>query len=305
MNLRLLSAQPATDYYAWQVEVYLHNFLKLGYNGNYIDVVAGYTGGVPDSWRKIQQKFPYVRFFFYENTMANGAYSPAIQSHILEQHFKQHPYLQHDAIFFHDCDFIFTKFFDFSIYLNDDNWYFSDTISYIGSDYIKSKGEEVLDAMCETIGISKDVVVSNQNNSGGAQKLMKNVTADYWREVYENSINLYETLKSVSHIKKENDPNGIQVWTSSMWAELWTAWKRGFNVEVPKEFNFCWATCPIERWDDVSFFHNAGVADNKSGMFFKAEYIDKTPYNTSLEISDKRCSYNYYKQLKNINSCLV
>jgi len=305
MNLRLLSAQPATDYYAWQVEVYLHNFLKLGYNGNYIDVVSGYRGLVPESWRKIQQKFPYVRFFFYENKMADGLYSPAIQAHILEQHFKQHPYLQNDAIFFHDCDFIFTKFFDFSPYLNDDNWYFSDTISYIGSEYIRSKGEEVLDAMCKTIGISKEIVIQNQKKSGGAQKLMKNVTADYWREVYENSINLYETLKSVSHIKKEGDPNGIQVWTASMWSELWTAWKRGFNTEVPREFDFCWATCPIERWSDVSFFHNAGVADNKSGMFFKAEYIDKLPYATNLQINDKRCSYNYYKQLKSINSCLV
>ena len=42
MQLRLLSAQPATDYYAWQVEAYLENFIQLGYNGNLIDVVAGY-----------------------------------------------------------------------------------------------------------------------------------------------------------------------------------------------------------------------------------------------------------------------
>jgi hypothetical protein len=42
MNLRMMSAQPAIDYYAWQVEVYLTNFIGLGYNGNNIDVVAGY-----------------------------------------------------------------------------------------------------------------------------------------------------------------------------------------------------------------------------------------------------------------------
>lgn len=305
MKIRLLSAQPATDYYAWQVEVYLHNFLKLGYNGNYIDVVSAYTSNIPETWRKIQQRFPYVRFFFYENTMEEKEYAPAVQAHILEKHFKQHPYLQHDAIFFHDCDFIFTKFFDFSPYLNDNNWYFSDTISYIGSEYIKSKGEEVLDSMCKTVGISKDVVIRNQKNSGGAQKLMKNLTSDYWREVYDNSINLYRTLKSVSHIKKEGDPNGIQIWTASMWAELWTAWKRGFNVEVPKSFDFCWATCHSDRWDNVSFFHNAGVADNKSGMFFKAEYIDKLPYQTNLHLNNERCSYKYYKHLKSIQSCLV
>lgn len=305
MRLRLLSAQPATDYYAWQVEVYLHNFLKLGYNGNYMDVVAGYNGSIPESWRKIQNRFPYVRFFFYENTMENDTYPPAIQSHILEKHFKQHPYLQHEAIFFHDCDFIFTKFFDFNPYLSDDSWYFSDTISYIGSEYIRSKGEEVLDVMCKTVGIPKQIVVQNQTKSGGAQKLMKNVTADYWKEVYDNSIALYEALKTVSHIKKDTDPNGIQVWTASMWAELWTAWKRGFNVEVPKEFNFCWATCHVDRWEDMYFFHNAGVPDSKGGMFFKAEYINKLPYNTNLELDKNRCSYKYYSQIKSIDSCLA
>jgi hypothetical protein len=305
MNLRLLSAQPATNYYAWQVEVYIHNFLKLGYNGNFIDVVASYKEGVPASWRTLQQKFPYVRFFFYEDTRIDTEYSPAVQAHMLEKHFTQHPYLEQDAIFFHDCDFIFTKRFDFSPYLNDNNWYLSDTISYIGGDYIKSKGEAVLDKMCETVGIKREVVEANQKNSGGAQKLMKNVNADYWRQVYDNSINLYRELKKVSHVKKNDDPNGIQIWTASMWAELWTAWKLGHTVIVPKEFDFCWATCPIERWNDLSFFHNAGVPNNESGMFFKADYINKYPYLDNVDVSAKRCSYNYYNHLKTFKSCLI
>ena len=115
MKLRMISAQPAIDYYAWQVEVYLTNFINLGYNGNYIDVVAGFQESVPKSWRKIQQKFPYVRFFFYEDTTVGCNYAPAIQAHILEKHLTQHPYLKDEAVFFHDCDFLFTKYFDFSV----------------------------------------------------------------------------------------------------------------------------------------------------------------------------------------------
>ena len=305
MRLRLLSAQPAIDYYAWQVEVYLHNFLELGYNGNYIDVVAGYIDSVPESWRKIQQKFPYVRFFFYEDTMGECKYPPAIQAHILEKHFKEHPYLKEDAIFFHDCDFVFTRYFDFSPFLQDDTWYFSDTISYIGANYIKSKDEKILDRMCEIIGIDRSIVEDNQNNSGGAQKLMKGIDSEYWRQVYENSVTLYDELCKMSNLKKEGDPYGIQTWTASMWAELWTAWKLGHKVVVPKEFDFCWATCPIEEWDRLNFFHNAGVPDNKQGMFFKADYIDKYPFGLNLEIDNSRCSYNYYKLLESINSCLM
>lgn len=303
--LRLLSAQPAIDYYAWQVEVYLHNFLQLGYNGNHIDVVAGYLDEVPESWRKIQAKFPYVRFFFYKDTMGECNYPPAIQSHILEKHFREHPYLKNDAIFFHDCDFVFTKYFDFSPFLQDDNWYFSDTISYIGANYIKSKDPVILDRMCEIVGVDRETVENNQNNSGGAQKLMKNIDADYWAEVYKNSVVLYDELCKMSHLKQEGDPYGIQTWTASMWAELWTAWKLGHNVIVPKEFDFCWATCPIEQWHKLSFFHNAGVPNSKQGMFFKADYIDKYPFGSNLDVDNNRCSYNYYKLLESIDSCLV
>jgi hypothetical protein len=91
-----------------------------------------------------------------------------------------------------------------------------------------------------------------------------------------------------------------------MWAELWTAWKRGYHVEVPKEFDFAWATCPSERWNDVYFFHNAGVPNNKSEMFFKADYIDKLPYLVNIKnLNKKRCSYKYYQLLKSIDSCLI
>lgn len=305
MHLRLLSAQPATDYYAWQVEAYLENFIQLGYNGNYIDVVAGYTHQVPYSWREIQRKFPYVRFFFYEDTRGMNNYPPSIQAHILSKHFKEHPYLSEDAIFFHDCDFLFTRYFDFYPYLNDDKWYFSDTISYIGAEYIKSKGDEVLDKMCEIVRIPRDIVEANQKNSGGAQKLMKKVTYEYWDNVYQDSSNLYNGIGELRNAKKEGDPFGIQIWCASMWAELWNAWKLGVRVEVPKEFDFCWATCPSERWNELAFFHNAGVADNNSRMFFKGDYISKYPYNETLDLDNKRCSYNYYQFIKSYSSCLV
>ena len=305
MNLRMISAQPAIDYYTWQVEVYLTNFISLGYNGNNIDVVAGYEGSVPDSWRKLQQKFPYVRFFFYEDTMGECKYLPAIQAHLLKKHFKEHPYLSKEAIFFHDADFVFTRYMDFSKFLNDDKWYFSDTISYIGYDYIMSKGEEVLDAMCDIIGIDKSVVKDNQLNSGGAQKLFKNIDYKYWEMVEEYSNKLHDKLSNMQHVKKNEDPYGIQSWTASMWAELWTGWKLGHQVVVPPEFDFCWATCPSSRWEEVYFFHNAGVPSSNQGMFYKAQYMDKLPFNEKLELSDSRCSYMYYNIIESVDSCLV
>ncbi len=163
-TLRMLSAQPALDYYAWQIEVCIHNFASLGYKN--IDIVAGYQDEIPESWNRLYQTYSDIaRFFFYKDTMGECNYPPAIQAHLLQKHFKKHPDLTNDAFFFHDADYVFTKYMDFTPYLNNDIWYFSDTISYIGYDYIMSKGEEVLKAMCNQVGISRKLVEFNKNKS--------------------------------------------------------------------------------------------------------------------------------------------
>lgn len=303
--LKLISAQPATQYYAWQVEVYLTQFIKLGYNPEDIIVLGGFTDhqGVDMSWMLLKRAFPDVGIHFYKHS--DCEYSPAMQSEILATHWEMNPEMQEYAVFFHDADFLFTKHFDFTPFLQDDVWYFSDTISYIGSEYIKSKGSAVLDIMCQTIGIDRYIVESNELNSGGAQKLIKNVKSSYWREVNTHSKNLYQLLKKVAHIKPEGHQHGIQIWTASMWAELWTAWKTGNKTSCPEEFNFSWATCHIDRWDENAFFHNAGVVGPNRGMFFKADYINKLPYGADLSLSSHHCSSKYFEIIKSIDSCLI
>lgn len=307
MNLKYISAQPAIDYFAWQTEVYLHNFLNLGILGEDIHVIAAYDNKVPENWVRLTETFPTVQFFFYRDTRVNKVYIPSIQAHVLRKHFTKYRELESNAFFFHDSDFTFTKKFDFEPYLQDDVWYFSDTISYIGADYIKSKSELILDKMCEIVGIKKSIVEANQLNSGGAQKLMKNLTPEYWRDVEIHSNELYTKLGELQNLKPADDPYTLQIWCASMWAELWNAWKFGNEVRVPKSFDFCWATDPANRWDEVSFFHNAGVTDSTSGMFFKGAYTNKIPYGEDLVLDENKCSYLYFNQIKKAarNSILV
>jgi hypothetical protein len=303
MQLKLLSAQPATQYYAWQVEVYLTQFLRLGYKAEDIHVVAGYVHDIDESWYKLYHSFPDVEIHFYKYVETD--YAPAMQSAVLAQHFDKHPELSECAVFFHDADFLFTRYFDFEPFLEDELWYFSDTISYIGADYIKSKSPAILDMMCSVVNIKRDIVEYYQPNSGGAQKLMKGVTADYWKEVNVHSNNLYTLLKKLAHIKPSDQQYGIQIWTASMWAELWTAWKRGHYVYVPREFNFCWATCHSSRWDELAFFHNAGVTSGGRGMFFKGDFINDLPYGVQLDLSIDHCSHKYYEVVQSVESCLL
>lgn len=298
--MKFISAQPASLYYAWQAEVMINNFLSMGIKGEDIHLVCSkISPEIGNDWLALQKGYP-AKFFFYEDTREDKAYQPGIQAHILEKHWRENPYLDKEAVFFHDVDFIFTRPFDFTPFLNDDIWYFSDTISYLGAHYIQYKGEEVLDAMCNSIGIDKQLVIDNQNNSGGAQKLFKNINADYWKQVYDNQMKLWYAMGTVEHIKKEGDPYGIQRWTASMWAELWTGWLLGYEIRVPKEFDFCWATDGVGRWHDLAFFHNAGVTGPQHKQFFKADYINRLPYTERLEINPDSASYKYWCWVKTV-----
>jgi hypothetical protein len=279
----------------------------MGYSDNSIDVVCSYEGSIPKEWLALQKKYRSVRFFFYPDTREDKVYPPSIQAHILAKHWRIHPYLSKEAVFFHDCDFVFTKKMNFNKFLNDDVWYFSDCTGYLGYDYIVSKSEALLEMMCNTVDLCSCVVKAHRKKAGGAQKLMKGVTYEYWESVEKDSVNLYNLLKNKQNVKKEGDEYGIQAWTASMWAELWNAWKRNRQVDVPEEFNFAWATDIKDKWDQVYFFHNAGVSDSNSGMFFKGNYMRDLPYSADMQLDEGRCSKKYFDIVKKVgeNTCLT
>jgi len=314
-----MSVQPATPYYAWQIEVFLTRTISQGYNPNYIEVIGSYESSINKSWRVLQQAFPAVRFFFYPDTREDRRYACSVQAHILHKHWLQFPELKNDAIFFHDADFIFTRYFDFEPYLQDNKWYFSDCDGYLGVDYLESKGshptkltnkgepEMLLDGMATVLGMCSCTIKAHRGKSGGAQKLLKNVTDKYWWEVDRDITNLYDWLLKHKDEYGDEERNSIQIWTTNMWCELWNAWKRGVRVELPESFDFAWATCHSNRWEERAFFHNAGVQHGGQGMFFKAAYIDKLPYGEELEVDPIRCSKNYYDYVQEVgkNSVLT
>src|SRR5690606_26016697 len=108
------------------------------------------------------------------------------------QHFRKHPELKDETIFYHDCDIIFSKPLDFTPFLEDDVWYLSDTKSYIGSKYIKSKGHGIYEKMCGIVGLDPSVPEREEENSGGAQYLIRGVDHTFWEEVERRCEALYK-----------------------------------------------------------------------------------------------------------------
>lgn len=319
--LTLICVQPCIPYYAWQTEVMLTNFeqLKLHEEFNIVCLFA-YNKKEAD-WRdkvsvikKVEFRFSDVaNFYYYQDTRTYPiSYISSIRPNILKQYFKEYPEVSKKPIFYHDCDIIFSKspYFFYNLLENDMNWYVSDTKSYIGYDYIVSKGQDVLDKMCQIIGIHPFYVKGKQSESGGAQYLMKGVDWQFFEKMEKDCERLYSEIGILNNKKKSLDPSHheLQIWCADMWAILWGAWLRGYNTNIIEELEFCWATDKLERFNQKYIYHNAGITANMANeSFYKANFRDKLPYEEFEQNYNKEsASYKYFELIKSIgkNSCL-
>jgi hypothetical protein len=302
-NLRFVSAQPAIPYYTWQVEVMLNNFIEMGVNLNNVDIVCWKEDGtIPEAWSKLANNYA-ARFFFYDDTRTTKHYISSIRPNILKQHFQLHPYLKDETIFYHDCDIIFTKPIKDWItedMINDDKWYGSDTRWYIGHNYIKSKGEDVLDLMCEIVGIDKKLVETNELNSIGAQYIMKGISHYFWERVERECEILFKDVSELNTKKKQEDPthHELQIWCADMWAVLWNGWKMGHQTICHDNLQFSWATSNEDDYNKYNIMHNAGITTGENGQFYKAQYMDRLPYLENLNIKENTASWHYWNEIQ-------
>ena len=302
-----LCAQPAIDYYTWQVEVMINNFEKNNVNLENVHIVCAHYGRIPEKWQKLKDQYNKVKFFFYRDERFKPGYIPSIRPHIMHQHWLHNPELEAKIIFYHDCDIILAKPLDFSeMGADNEICYVSDTVSYLGAKYVRSKGEHYLDLMTSIVGVNKQYVIDNEKDSGGAQYILKKIPAKFWQKVYYDCENLYRIVNE--QIAKDKPPHAIQIWCADMWAVLWNLWFFDKKVKVTNDLSFSWATSPMAHWDNHPIFHNAGVT-GMGNQFYKGAYINKLPYNElNLEtLSKDFCSYKYAEAILNAKqvSCLI
>ena len=62
--MKWISAQPATLYYAWQVEVYINNFVENGILPNDIHVLFSVDGEIPEKLRFYKEIIHILVFTF-------------------------------------------------------------------------------------------------------------------------------------------------------------------------------------------------------------------------------------------------
>jgi hypothetical protein len=289
--MKYIAAQPESKYYEWQIDTMIHSYIKQGVNPNDIIILWGNTGEYNcDSLRK---KYPTVNFYRYE--WKNEAYPPAIKPYLMSKYFGSCKCTQGEQYYYADADTILTKPLP---KFPHDTVFMSDTRSYIGIKYIRSKGEEILDKMCEAAKIDKKMLEERDLEAGGCQFVFSGTDSKFWKDVYVNSNALYRAMREYNqeHQEKYEGTHPIQAWTAEMWATLWQFWKKGYRTEISKELSFAWSTDPLNMLEDKRILHNAGVTNKHKDFFVKSHYVTKAP-PSDLNITKTHCSYYYYKQV--------
>jgi len=294
--MKFLVALPDSNYFLWQMLVQINNFRKWGYEKDTIYVIGKNKHQISNTLMNIMDGDIKSEFHIINDTRKNPQYSSSLRPHILAKLFDSNPEMEKETFFYIDPDVIFTKKMKINDLEKNDIWYLSDTRSYIDSKYIKGKSDKLFLEMCNIVGIKPEIVEKNDNNAGGAQYLMKNLTKEYWEKVEKDSENLFKHMVETSN--KYNPKHPIQSWTSDMWAVLWNAWLFGHETKLSKRINFSWATDLTKKWNDNSIYHNAGAVSGDKTFFVKTEH-QISPFNKKLKADKKYCSFNYIKEIKN------
>lgn len=328
-NFTIFVATPHDLYFAAEVEVQLNNFRKFGYT-KYMQILVFEIDGGPyrEYWDKLAERYTEVQFYFYEIPAIKNLlviYPQVCRPAMLKLHYTRFPELEKQTIWYIDSDVLLTKPIDFSKYLNDDICYLSKT-DYISHNYFDSKRKDVwpfrlaaydqrdvLQELCQIVGVDKQVVIDNVDSTGGCQYLLKGINSSFWTDLEKNCIELRLAALNLNAEFFPSEEKGLQSWAiGDMCGLLWNLWKRGLQVQCPDEFDFNWASTPIEEYDEHAIFHNAGVSGKwmemngeKVKMFHKGDIRLRTSSLTFFDltyqdITDKYCTCKYVEAIMDV-----
>jgi hypothetical protein len=288
-KILFVTAQPDVPYFIWQIKLYVHNFIEKGINPSQIHVVLGIIDrNTEPSEESLELKKFGIHVHHFKDDRRKKHYIPSVKPFLISKWLQLNE--SYGEIFFlHDADIIFRELPSFDRLLNDNITYLSNTVGYIGYNYIidccnryethhpKSEKGQLISEMANVIGIDVETIKSNQENSGGGQYLIKNTNPELWDKIYNDSNKLYDQMHDY-HRRFPISPGEIQFWTAEMWSVLWNLWLYGKETKITSELDFSWATDSVSIYESKPILHMAGVTDDlKNKKFYKGEFINIDP----------------------------
>lgn len=326
-DLKFICAQPDDTYYTWQVHTWLESLKAIGHSDKAIVLIF-----IPSfrekntKWEQIINLYPEAEFVFYKDVDKVSdnllkIYIPIIRPYVLMRYFKENPQMVTKAVFYCDSDVVFTERFNIDQFIDDDICYLSDTNSYINASYFDSKindvkpdrldeykGIDVLAGATSLVGITREICERNNEHSGGAQYLLKNIGASFWDKVMTDCLLIKTYLGNINKSFFESESKGYQSWCADMWAVLWNIWLREQETKVIPELEFSWSSDPIDKLERTGILHNAGITGNLQGdipTFYKGFYhTGNSPFEDAHvqnvlanEKSKMLCNHYYLEQM--------
>ena len=293
-DLLYVTAQPDVPYFHWQAEVYIHNFIEKGINPKNIHVVFSINPNTTPSESSLRLKEFGVNVHHYKDTRSKKYYIPSIKPYLISKWLEENP--SYGKVFFlHDADIIFRELPDYKTLLQDDVLYVSDTIGYIGYDYImdcckryelqhpSSQKGQLLQEMADVVGIDVTLIKDNQLNSGGGQYIIKDTDHILWNKIYEDCVPLYNQMLDYQK-RFPISPGEIQFWTAEMWSVLWNLWRVGKQTKIHDDLSFSWATDTTSMYEKHPILHMAGITENlRNTKFYKGDFIMVNPLDKLRE----------------------
>lgn len=333
-NLKFLTIMPIDRYYVWQCQLWIDNLQSLGYADRAIILLFVPKGrDVSKEWYELINLFPEATFeFIYGDnniTKLLSIYIPILRIYSAAIYWEKHPELQNDAIFYCDSDILFTKKFDVSAYIDNDVNYLSNTNSYINASYFDSKIKDVLPEKLEEYKkidvleivtnickINREIAEKNNQHSGGAQYLLKNINVSFWKKCFGDCLNIRVYLQQINKEYFSSEEEGFQSWCADMWAVLFNLWWKNAETLVIPEMDFAWSTEPIEVLQTKTIFHNAGITGENTHSyptFYKGKYNKgECPFNDKTlqltynnEKTKKYCNHYYLTTLLNLKNKII
>lgn len=294
--MKYILCQPAIKRFEWELEVCITRLKKLGIQ-DIVLLFAKWDDSVP---MYLKEKYK-VEVHVYDDTSRDKSYIPSVKPFLWMQYLEEDVSRQDESYFYLDSDVLLREVPN--VVPSEGVWFASDCTSYIGIDYIDSKGSGLMESMCRVVGIDPSIIRKHRP-IGGAQWIIKNPTYEYWKKVYEDSIKLYKYLSSVEaeYIRKNGaDYVPIQKWTAEMWVQLWNVYHFGKIVQVVEDLDFCWPTDEVERYYKTNIFHNAGVTEDNKSLFYKGKYSVRTPFEDDLNGFDStKATIEYVKAINDV-----
>lgn len=319
-----LSAQPYDPYFAWQVEVQIVNFRKFGLSNKMnilvwtlpeTDFEYKYCAEALPKWKKLQEKYPEVKIFFYRDEgVRRTFYISQLRPQIIAKHFDKYPELGNETIFYHDSDIIFNYLPDFDkLSEGDINWQ-SDCSGYLDYNYLRSKEiqgnipeHEAISVLAKIGKVSVDTIKEYTGKTGGAQNILKKVNGDFWRDVERQCIQIREAFlfsqpNSINKKYFKSENQGFQSWCADMWALNMALWNRGKVTDITSELDFSWATDSADTFNKKPIYHNAGATGQQNGVFYKGRFIKESPFGKEHKVRKDNASYFYVKAIQDVNN---